>query len=304
MEQFFEILNIVVPSTILALFALHYNLRKKTEIRIETELAKQRIRAYESIHSAFCKLGATQTPPLKEQSQIEHIIAFYDFCDIGIDYATVFSSETDFDAFYKEVQEAIANNSILLDYDTEQQANSSLGILSEIKMCLDAFSDAERMHRINEPEPKNAQRKIDYAYQLAGILLKNDLNRSFLTMEDALSKQMSNIEVVPSHRYFKRLWRWVCERLAYVALLGSKVRYRIISVPCEHIMFFFLGRHRSLFAQQMLQFHSLLQYIDVSDRYTFHQYQNLSSTRTDSLSRDFWKRMSLQLHTMNLGMMR
>lgn len=59
MEQVFEILNLVVPSLILALFALNYQLRKKVEIRIETQLAKQRIQTYESVHSTFCQLMST-----------------------------------------------------------------------------------------------------------------------------------------------------------------------------------------------------------------------------------------------------
>lgn len=304
MVQLFEILKIVVPGIILALFALHYQLRKKTEIRIETELVKQRIQAYESIYHAFCKLVNTQSPPLKSQLQIDQIIDIYNFTDLGVDYTTVFHSEAEFDTFYKELQDAITNNSVLLDYDTEQQTNKSMSILSEIKMCLDAFSDAERMHRVDEPKPKNAQRKIDYAYQLAGTLLKNDLNRSFLTLEDSLSRQLSNIEVVPSHRYIKRSWQWIHDRLSYIALLGTKVRYRVISIPSDYIMWFLLGHARKLFAQQMQQFYLLLEYIHVSDCYTFQQYQNLPSAKIDSISRDFWMRMALQMHTMNLGMLR
>lgn len=73
MEQVFEILNLVVPSLILALFALNYQLRKKVEIRIETQLAKQRIQAYELVHSTFCQLMSTQSPAIQLQSEIDEI---------------------------------------------------------------------------------------------------------------------------------------------------------------------------------------------------------------------------------------
>lgn len=43
MEQLFEILNFVVPNLILTFFVLHYQLQKKAEIRIETELDNSKI---------------------------------------------------------------------------------------------------------------------------------------------------------------------------------------------------------------------------------------------------------------------
>lgn len=304
MEQAFQIINLVIPGLILALYAARYQLRKKVEIRIETQLAKLRIQAYETIHASFVKLMHTQTPSLQLQSDIKHIMSHYGFCDLGIDYPAVMATEHSFDTFYHEVMETIADHSILLDYDTHCQAQNSLAILSQLKTFLDAFSDAERTHRVGESLSEDVQRKIDYAYLLAGIALKNDCNRAFLTLEDELSHQISHISIVPSRRYLKRMVKAVRDALCYVALLGSKLRHRTLSMLSERVMFRLLGRSRRLFTAQASQFVLLLEYVHVSDRYSFQQYLSLTPEERGDIAINFWPKMQMQMHTMNLGMMR
>ena len=298
MEQVFEILNLVVPSLILSLFALNYQLRKKVEIRIETQLAKQRIQAYESVHSTFCQLMSTQSPAIQLQSEIDEIKNYYGFRDVRFEYSVVLASETDFDNFFHQAQQVVTDNSILFDYDTLLQAKKSMGILSQIKSYLDAFCDASRMCFPEESVSNNVQKKIDKAYLLASIMLQNEFNRSFLELEDVISHQISNIEVVPSKCYFKRIRHWFSDNMMFLVFCGARLRFNILANFFSRLTWTMLGRSRRIFTFQMERFTYILEYIFVSDRYTFQQFLHLDQCKYEELHRDFWGRMSMQLHTM------
>lgn len=304
MDLFLQLANLVVPGLILALYAVHYQLRKKVEIRIETQLAKQRLQAYETIYASFVQLMHTQSPSLQIESDIKHIMSYYGFCNLGIDYPTVMSNEHSFDAFYHEVMDTITNHSVMLDYDTHCRTKSSLAVLSQIKIYLDAFSDAERTHRVGELLPEGVQHKIDYAYLLAGVALKNECNRAFLTLEDEILRQISHIAVVPSKRYLKRICMVIRDTCCYVALLGSKLRFRPLAMLGEKVVNRLLGRSRRLFILQTTQFVQLLEYVHVSDRYRFNEYLSLTQQEREDIAKEFWGNMGMQMHTMNLGMMR
>lgn len=297
MEQLFEILNLVIPTIILALFALHYQLRKKTEIRIETELANQRIQAYEALYTSFVQIMRTETPTLKQQIEIDQLREHYGFQDFGSDYSIVLATEADFDDFFQQAQQAVTFNSVLLDYDTLHQAQSSMGILSQIKSILDAFCDATCMHLKGTQEPRNTKMKIDYAYLLASVMLKNLYNRTFLELEDTISHQMSNIEVVPGKRYFKRAHKWIVEQIMFVILLGSKLRFKPLAKQCERFNWIMMGRTNRNLCLQLQQFYLLLGYVYVSDRYSFQQYLHLPAKKADEIRLEFNMRMGMQMHT-------
>lgn len=214
------------------------------------------------------------------------------------------SNEHSFDAFYHEVMDTITNHSVMLDYDTHCRTKSSLAVLSQIKIYLDAFSDAERTHRVGELLPEGVQHKIDYAYLLAGVALKNECNRAFLTLEDEILRQISHIAVVPSKRYLKRICMAIRDTCCYVALLGSKLRFRPLAMLGEKVVNRLLGRSRRLFILQTTQFVQLLEYVHVSDRYRFNEYLSLTQQEREDIAKEFWGNMGMQMHTMNLGMMR
>ena len=297
MEQFFQILNIVVPTLILALFAVHYQLRKKTEIRIETQLARQRIQSYEIIHSVFGKILQTESLPIRFQKEIDDIMEYYDIPNMGTDYSVVLATGEGFDYYYQNIKDAVANNLIFLDYSTVYQISKSLSILTEIKNCLDAFHDSERMSIDTEMlESVSIEQKTNYAYLIASIVLKNDYNRIFLDVEDEILKQMSDIEVIPSKKSFKRFCNRFRELLASFASTCAKLHNQKLAKFSERLMFKLLGKDQSLFSLRLQQLYYLLEYIHVSDKYSFEQYLKLSQQKHEEISRDFWSRMFMQVH--------
>lgn len=298
MEQIIEILKLVLPSLVLTLFALHYQLRKKVEIRIEKGIAMQRIQAYEALHAAFGKILRTQTSKVKQQPEIESMIAYYGFDScIGIDYPEALATEQDFDAFFHTLQHAVNENSVFLDYHTKQQVQRSMNILSQIKSTLDAFCDAERTSLHGKPVARHAQQKIDYAYLLAGIMLKSYFNKSYLALEDTLTDQMSNIEVVPSRHYVRRIVDTSYACLLYVLHVGASLRNDGIANLFQKLLYGVIGSSEKIFGLQLMKFRMLLAYVDISDRYSFQDYLHLSEKKRSSLYQDYELRMNMQMHT-------
>lgn len=298
MEQIIEILKLVLPSLVLTLFALHYQLRKKVEIRIEKGIAMQRIQAYEALHAAFGKIVRTQTPKVKQQPEIESMIAYYGFDSyIGIDYPEALATEQDFDAFFHTLQNAVNENSFFLDYETKQQVQRFMNILSQIKSTLDAFCDAEHTYLSGKPVPLHVRQKIDYAYLLAGIMLKSCFNKSYLVLEDTLTNQMSNIEVVPSRHYVRRIVDTSYACLLYVLHVGASLRNGVIANLFQQLLYWVTDSAEKNFGFQLMNFRMLLAYVDVSDRYSFQDYLHLSEKKRSSLYQDYALRMKMQTHT-------
>lgn len=298
MELLFNVLNLVVPTLTLSLFALHYQLIKKVEIRIEVQLAKQRLKAYEDIYSTFVQLARTETPSLELQSEVDEIMTHFDFVNVSSNFSTVVATEKDFDKFFDHTQKAVSDNSILLDYNTMCEAQSSMAILSQLKSILDAFCDVTHMYYPEvESEPKNVQQRIDKAYRLAAILMQNEYNRCFLKLEDTISHQMSHIEVVPSKRYLKRFGHWIHSNVMYLFFCLGRLRAKPLVRFSQFIMRHMMGHSRQLFLKQQTEFTKLLEYIYVSDKYSFQQYLQLNDKEYETIHQDFWLRMRMQMHT-------
>ena len=298
MEVLFNVLNLVVPTLTLSIFALHYQLIKKIEIRIEAQLAKQRLKAYEDIYSTFVLLARTETPSLELQSEVDEIMTHFDFVNVGPNFSTIVATEKDFDEFFDHTQKVVSDNSILLDYNTMCEAQSSMAILSQLKSILDAFCDVTHMYCPEvESEPKNAQQRIDKAYRLAAILMQNEYNRSFLKLEDTISHQMSHVEVVPSKRYLKRFGHWTHNNVMYLFFCLGRLRFKPLVRFSQYFMRHLMGHSGKLFLKQQTEFTKLLEYIYVSDKYSFQQYSQLSDMEYEAIHRDFCMRMGMQMHT-------
>ena len=77
-DGIFSILNVLVPSVVLALFASHYQNRRKREIQIEGKLAINRIDGYEQILSCFYEGQNLHEISLKEEDKATAILRYFD----------------------------------------------------------------------------------------------------------------------------------------------------------------------------------------------------------------------------------
>ena len=77
-EGLFQILNVLVPSVVLALFAAYYQNRRRREIQIEGKLAVERIAGYEQILSCFYEGQDNSEVPLQEEEKAAAILGYFD----------------------------------------------------------------------------------------------------------------------------------------------------------------------------------------------------------------------------------
>ena len=90
----FSILNVLVPSVVLALFASHYQNRRKREIQIEGKLAINRIDGYEQILSCFYEGQNLHEISLKEEDKATAILEYFDVETFNFQCPDAFKNET------------------------------------------------------------------------------------------------------------------------------------------------------------------------------------------------------------------
>ena len=76
LENIFTVLSLLIPGVILALFAAYFQTRKKSEILVETEIAKVRIRAYEEVMAVLSRVAQTVSPELDDDALIRGALAY------------------------------------------------------------------------------------------------------------------------------------------------------------------------------------------------------------------------------------
>jgi len=193
-EGMFSVANYLFSAIIIVAFLAKYQSRKRREINIEGNIAVLRVDAYESICDAFSRIQDLITPTLEDNSLAGDI-----FKTLGIEtyhnqYSEIFSSEKQFDDYYDSLQKIGREKQIYLDFAVKKQLQSSIAIFSQLKTFLDVFSDTERTG-IFHFSASEYQKKIDWAYQLCGMLMIPDSGRAFGKMEQVISRQMNHFSI-------------------------------------------------------------------------------------------------------------
>ena len=280
----FTICKVLIPGIILALFTAYYQNRKKREIKVEGKIAKLRIEAYQKIAFTFSKIYETQSPSLKEEEAAKKILSGFDFPDMNMDYSSVFENEKEFDNFYYALMQVGQEYGIYLDYPTAQQLKNSIAVFTHCKLFLDAFCDTE--HR---------QTKKDMAYMLMGIALKNEINRTFLEMEEVLALQLQHLRLTYRSYWWQRLKYTVSKpflRIADTYLTDSSWRGYISQ---WFLLKIFQQRHKAIICY-LSDFIQILGYVHVSDRYSPEEYFNKDENERMNLNKDFFVNYFAQLH--------
>ena len=281
----FDVLDVLVPGGVLALFAAYYQTRKKNEILIETEIAKVRVSAYEDIVALLSQVMSTITPSLDEEKFLQSVLGHFDCPTRNVDYPQMFADEKSFDAFYTDLKELGNKHYIYFGYDVEKQFQESISLYSTMKLYLDAFSDAERGY----------PSRITSAYNLAAIIMRDQVNASFLKMEDLVSIKLSEVEVRPKRRPLKVFMHEMLlplYRLADAHLHQAGWKGAISNV----FLRFALGKDRLMVMHRMLNLVGVMTYLHYSDTYSPSEWFALSQERQQELHRDFMKIMRPQIH--------
>lgn len=291
-KEIFSLANILIPGIILALFAAYYKNWKTEEIRLEGQVARLRIKAYDSLVELMSQAVHTIDPSLKEETTFLSIMDHYEFPDMKVDYPAICHSEKSFDDHYDSVSDNIKVNEIYLNHQTLRQAKSSLAIFTHFKLFMDAFCDTE--HQLIG-DPIEAQKKIDMAYRFLGVCLKSEINRSFLQLEGNVIKQMRSLQISYKQSVLSRWWEQVRDALLRIADRYMEDEGWKGSVANWFLYHILKGPDMAI-AVYLPDFVEVLPYIHVSDRYTPNRYFSMDEETRSSVIEDilliFWSQIN------------
>lgn len=289
----FSLLKVLVPGLVMVCFGAYYQLRKKTEIAVKVEIARFRITAYEDIVETFSKLANIVSPTLQDETKLKFILSNYGYMDFSTSYSLIIGTERGFDSFYDDISTKLKENEIYLDYKVNKQCLNAIGVFTELKQFLDAFSDTEKY--LNKGKTvKKTQEKIDFAYQLTAVFLQNEINKASLLASDVIAGQINGIRV--SYRKYRirklayklyevvlRIAETYMEAPSWRGWLSSKILYKSL-------------KDRFSLITKIPMLVEIFAYLHVSDKYPPSAYFSMDKEKRIKVSSDFMKCYYLQLH--------
>ena len=265
-DGIFSILNVLVPSVVLALFASHYQNRRKREIQIEGKLAINRIDGYEQILSCFYEGQNLHEISLKEEDKATAILEYFDVETFNFQCPDAFKNETSFDAFYKRLTTLQRDYQIYLDEEASRQLDKSVAIYTRIKYWMDAFCDTE--HAVDLKVKKSVAREhIDWMYRLMGIMMFSHTTRAYAELDMLVCKQMNRFYLT-YHKHRIRKWaRSLRDSILHVFDTNMK-REGFLGIICQCFIQFAIGRKERDFSRIMESAIEIMRYVHFSDRYS------------------------------------
>lgn len=249
-EGVFSILNVLVPSVVMALFAAYYQIRRKREIQIEGKLAINRIDGYEQILSFFYEGQDLHEVSLKDEELAKAILEYFDVETFRYQCPNAFKNEESFDAYYKQLTTLQKDYQIYLDDEASRKLDTSVGIYTRLKNWLDAFSDTE--HAVDLKVEKSVAREhIDLAYRLVGMMMFSHFTRAYAELDMVVCKQMNNF---------------------YLTYRKHKMRKWIIGHISGLFMSLYIGKDGRDYVRIMRAAIEVMRYVHFSDRFTPEEY--------------------------------
>lgn len=265
-EGIFSILNVLVPSVVLALFASYYQNRRKREIQIEGKLAINRIDGYEQILSCFYEGQNLHDISLAEEEKATAILKYFDVVTFNYQCPDAFKNETCFDAFYKRLTTLQRDYQIYLDDEASRQLERSVAIYTHIKCWMDAFCDTE--HAVDLKVRKSVAREhIAWMYRLMGIMMFSHTTRAYAELDMVVCKQMNRFYLT-YHKHRIRKWaRSLRDYILHVFDINMK-RGGYLGIMSRRILLFVIGREERDFSYIMETAIEIMRYVHFSDKYS------------------------------------
>lgn len=269
-EGIFPILNVLVPGVVLAMFAVHYQSRRKREIQIEGKLAIDRINGYEQILSCFYEGQAINEVSLKEEYEAKAILGYFDVETFHHQCPNAFKDEASFDAFYERMTQLQKDYQIYLDDEASRQLDRSVGVYTKLKIWMDAFCDTE--HTVNLKVNESAAREhIDWMYKLMGMMMFSHCTRAYAELDMVVCKQMNKFYLTYRKHRIRKFLRRLSERVIHVFDV-NKNRKGLIGMISRGVLQLYIGREGRDFVHIMETAVQVMRYVHFSDRYTPQEY--------------------------------
>ena len=292
-EDIFSLLKVLLPGIFMAFFGAFYQTRKKKEIALKVGITRLRIAAYEDIAATF-KLAEQVSPTLSDDTKIKEILSFYDYIDLNTDYSSIIGTEKKFDSFYHAICDKVDENDIYLDYKVHKQCTGSIAIFTHMKTILDAYCDTMRVLEEDGKNDRKLQDEIDFGYRLAAVLMKNEINKGFILVEDIIAGQINGVRVnyrkyrirKIAYKFFEPIMHWADSYMSdesWRGCLSRKILFRVLV-------------DRLSLVSKLAIFVETLAYIHVSDQYSPGAYFTMDEDSRIKVSSDFFSSFYFQLH--------
>lgn len=202
----FKVLEVLVVGLILGTFASRYQKRKEIELRVKADILLKRLDSLERVNKMNCKLYTTVAPSIKEQAILMEYVDIINlpFKKIECEYRGIISSQEEFDKYYHEITQMVAQERIHFDYDIDNIISEYTNYLTQIKMIMDAYWDTV----------DGDLGKVNLAFRIVGVALQNDFNRFYSKIDQSIAKQMRKISLSYKDQYFKRNFKRTHYRLS------------------------------------------------------------------------------------------
>ncbi len=265
-EGVFSILNVLVPSVVLAFFAAYYQNRRIREIHIEGKLSIDRIDGYEQILSCFYEGQDIYEVSLKEEEEAKAILGYFNVKTFRYQCPNAFKDETSFEAFYKRLIALQKDYQIYLDDEASRQLNRSVGIYTRFKNWMDAFCDTE--HTIDLKLKESVAREhINWMYRLMGIMMFSHCTRAYAELDMVVCKQMNRFYLTYRKHRMRKWLRSIEEAIIHVFDVNMN-RKGLIGTICKGVIRLYIGREGRDFSRIMETAIQVMRYVHFSDRYT------------------------------------
>lgn len=289
----FSVAKVLLPGLVMACFGAYYQLRKKAEVAVKVGIARLRISAYTEIAEEYSILAEQVSPTLADEAEIKEILGCIGVNDMNTDYSKAIGTEAGFDNFYQEICRKERENEIYLDHDVKKQCRSAVAVFTEMKQFLDAYSDTERS-MCQGTNADAVQHRINFAYQFAAILLKNEINKASLLVGDTIARQINGISVNYKKHYIDRfcnkamdsLLRWADNNMSAASWKG-RLSHFILSRTLRSRQPLMLGITRLVRVMPCLH---------LSPYYTPTEYFTMDDPSLSAATSEFMQNLYMQLH--------
>lgn len=293
-EDIFSILNVLVPGVIMALFAAYYQNRRKWEIKIEGQLAIERIDGYEQILSLFYDAQNLQNATLEEAKKAEAILGYFNVKTFHCEYPNALNDEACFDEFYCRLKNLQRDYQIYLDDKVSRQLDRSLAVYTHFKKWMDAFCDTEHTVDLGL-SVKQAQDHIDWMYKLLGMVMFSHCTRAYVELENLICKQLKHFSLTYRRHRARRAVRRVKEKvMCYLDRCARmpNIRGRF----CHMLLILSFDKEYRNFMLVMKEVPKMMCYVHFSDRYSPQDYFKLKRIPSSEELQLFGEVFMAQMH--------
>lgn len=294
-EGIFQVLNVLIPGVILALFAAYYQNRRKREIQIEGKLAVERIDAYEKLLYCLYNGQEFHEVTLQEEKEAQAILDYFDVSTLHFQCPNAFRDEASFDGFYENLKKLAGEYQIYLDDETSRELSQSIAIYTSLKYWLDAFCDTEHTVDLHVKD-EIARRHIDFVFKLTGMVMVHHCARAYALFDNAVCRQFNQFSLTYRRHRIRKWFRGLKERLLSFFDKGMR-NQGLMGEICKFVLRLYKGKDERNMAHIIETVVQVMRYVHFSDRFSPQEFFEKKRLPSEEEQKLYGKIFMAMVHT-------